>query len=135
MEFFREGNLLRLDIFKSFTSDVNKIAGTLIGLVVLLGVYLQTAKKKQRLLPGVPVVGGADSASIRAQRKRFIHDSKAMLTEGYAKVKSHLLMSKKNLTVFFISVQGETLLCSYGGWRAFDDPSSVFGVPQDRTNR
>lgn len=56
--------------------------------VALLLIYLQATTKKQRLLPGVPIVGGSDPASIKASRMRFIHDSKAMLTEGYKKVGS-----------------------------------------------
>lgn len=54
--------------------------------IILVIVYVQATAKKQRLLQGVPVVGGSDPASIKASRKRFIHDSRAMLTEGYQKV-------------------------------------------------
>jgi hypothetical protein len=42
--------------------------------------------KRQRLVPGIPIVGGSDKKAILKNRKRFIHDGKDMLLEGYEKV-------------------------------------------------
>lgn len=41
---------------------------------------------KQKLVPGVPIVGGNSKKEILASRKRFIHESKDMLVEGYEQV-------------------------------------------------
>lgn len=43
-------------------------------------------RKRQRLAPGVPIVGLEGGTSLAAARKRFVHDSKSMLVEGYMKV-------------------------------------------------
>jgi len=52
-----------------------------------LGYSLATGKsKKQRLVQGVPIVGGTDKESILQSRIRFIHDGKNMLQEGYSQV-------------------------------------------------
>lgn len=40
----------------------------------------------QRLVAGVPIVGGKDTATIKQNRLRFVHDGKRMLQEGYQAV-------------------------------------------------
>lgn len=59
-------------------------------LFVFLRYLWNSQKKRQKLVPGIPIVGGKDKASIIKNRQRFIHDSKAMLEEGYQKVMSFL---------------------------------------------
>ena len=41
---------------------------------------------RQRLVPNVPIVGLDEIGNIAKARKRFRHDSKAMLLEGYHQV-------------------------------------------------
>lgn len=72
--------------YQPFVLDVRNLWAYLMFLVITLGFFLQNGGRKQRLVPGIPVVGGSDRESIKKQRKRFIHDSKAMITEGYKKV-------------------------------------------------
>ncbi|KAI0550324.1 putative cytochrome P450 [Xylaria curta] len=69
----------------------------------VIGILLYSAaEKRQRLAPGVPIVGGSDKASIKRNRTRFIHDGKAMLVEGYKKNKG---------SIFYVpSVLGERLM-------------------------
>ncbi|KAI1818685.1 putative cytochrome P450 [Poronia punctata] len=58
--------------------------------------------KRQRLAPGIPIVGGSDKESIKKNRQRFIHDGMAMLAEGYEKHKG---------SMFYVpSVLGERLM-------------------------
>ncbi|KAL9576510.1 MAG: hypothetical protein Q9212_007036, partial [Teloschistes hypoglaucus] len=37
----------------------------------------------KRLIPGVPIVGIDERGSVQAARKRFVHDAKGLLQEGY----------------------------------------------------
>ena len=53
--------------------------------VLILFVLFGTPKKRQRLVPGIPVVGGDYEANVLKNRKRFVHDGKDMLLEGYQK--------------------------------------------------
>jgi hypothetical protein len=55
-------------------------------LLVIHFLIQRWAVKRQRLVPGVPIVGGTDRQSIQKNRIRFIHDGKSMLEEGYEKV-------------------------------------------------
>ena len=58
--------------------------------VLLLGLLVVTASsraKKQRLVPGIPIVGGNSSQDVKRNRTRFVHDGKAMLDEGYRQVR------------------------------------------------
>ena len=41
---------------------------------------------KQRLVPGILIVGGSSKDEVRASRSRFVHDSRSMVLEGYEKV-------------------------------------------------
>ncbi|XXH01261.1 hypothetical protein Hte_007615 [Hypoxylon texense] len=61
----------------------NEIGGLLlfVALAVILLKYF--SKPKQRLVPGIPVIGGASKKDRIRNRERFRHDSKAMLAEGY----------------------------------------------------
>jgi hypothetical protein len=62
----------------------------IVGLVTIVVSILFIAPfgKRQRLAPGIPIVGGSDKASIKKNRTRFIHDGMAMLAEGYQKVRN-----------------------------------------------
>ena len=46
----------------------------------------QSYSQRQRLAPGVPIIGVDEKGSVKAARKRFLHDAKGLLNEGYAKV-------------------------------------------------
>jgi hypothetical protein len=48
--------------------------------------YTYLSRKKQRLVPGILVVGGDDKPSIRKNREKFRQSAKDMLEEGYHKV-------------------------------------------------
>ena len=43
---------------------------------------------KQRLVPGIFVVGGFSKDHIKESRSRFVHDSRSMVLEGYQQVSS-----------------------------------------------
>lgn len=47
---------------------------------------IKTYNKRQRLIPGVPIVGIDERGSVKAARKRFVHDAKGLLQEGYEMV-------------------------------------------------
>lgn len=49
-------------------------------------VVSQLSSAKQQYVPGVPIVGGADAASIKKNRLRFVGDSMSMLKQGYQDV-------------------------------------------------
>ncbi|KAH8781070.1 putative cytochrome P450 [Diaporthe sp. PMI_573] len=57
------------------------------GFILLIASFALALKHvfgpKQRLIRGVPVIGGKDEKNRIRNRERFRHDSKAMLTEGY----------------------------------------------------
>lgn len=57
---------------------------TILGLIIIT-VYGQS-RKHQRIVPGIPIVGGSDKESVLRSRKRFVHDGKSMLLEGYGEV-------------------------------------------------
>lgn len=57
--------------------------------IIVLGLLLATVSnrpKKQKLAPGIPVVGGSGLQQVKESRKRFIHDGKSMIEEGYRQV-------------------------------------------------
>lgn len=56
---------------------------TVLGVLFIAAIFW-VSKPHQRLIPGVPIVGGKDAASIKKNRLRFVHDSMRMLQEGYA---------------------------------------------------
>lgn len=71
------------NIFQNPTSLSGYLAIILVGLLLAT---VSPSSKKQKLAPGVPVVGGGDLEQVKQNRKRFIHDGKAMLAEGYRQV-------------------------------------------------
>lgn len=81
-------------------------------IVLLLGLLVATASsstKKQELVPGIPIVGGNNSQDLKRNRKRFVHDGKAMLDEGYRQVRRKYL--KEELVVSdLLNVQSEDKL-------------------------
>lgn len=52
----------------------------------LLLVKVSSRPKNQILVSGIPIVGGSDSQHVKENRKRFIHDGKSMIEEGYQQV-------------------------------------------------
>lgn len=52
-------------------------------LCAIIGLKWVFFNNKQVYAPGVPIYGGADDASLKKNRVRFVHDSKTMLLEGY----------------------------------------------------
>ena len=70
-----------------FSGFQNKVPGYMF--IVLTGLLLVTVSsrpKKQILVSGIPVVGGSDSQHVMENRRRFIHDGKSMIEEGYQQV-------------------------------------------------
>jgi hypothetical protein len=53
----------------------------------LLFVTVSQRPKRQRLVPGIPMVAGSDIQHVKQSRKRFIHDGHSMLAEGYREVR------------------------------------------------
>lgn len=58
-------------------------------LALALVIVFGQSKKRQKIVPGIPIVGGSDNETVLRNRTRFIHDGKAMLLEGYQKVTIH----------------------------------------------
>ncbi len=56
----------------------------------VLSVVVFSNSKRQRMLPGVPVIGLDGTKTIRQAREQFRHDSKTLLLEGYRKVFLHV---------------------------------------------
>ncbi|KAI4087876.1 MAG: hypothetical protein LQ344_006501 [Seirophora lacunosa] len=50
----------------------------------------QSYSKRQRLAPGIPIVGLDKNGSVKAARKRFIPDARGLLREGYEMAKGGL---------------------------------------------
>ncbi|KAI9739473.1 MAG: hypothetical protein M1818_005161 [Claussenomyces sp. TS43310] len=75
--------------YQPFARNANNVWAGLMLLIIVLAICIQPVSKKQKLVSGMPVVGGSDHASIKKQRGRFVYDSKAMLAEGYAKHKGN----------------------------------------------
>jgi len=90
-----------------------------------LGYSLATGKsKKQRLVPGVPIVGGTDKESILQSRIRFIHDGKNMLQEGYSQVYLSGIKWERSRTNSFV-VEEQLLLHPQCARRETDDSDQV----------
>jgi len=71
-----------------FYENRSKLSGYLSVIFVgLLMVIVTRRTAKQRLVPGIPIVGGSGIDNIKKNRKRFIHDGKSMLDEGYREVR------------------------------------------------
>ncbi|KAI0107962.1 cytochrome P450 [Hypoxylon sp. NC0597] len=63
--------------------DKNGLSGLLILITITAITWNYLSTPKQRLVPGIPIIGGASTKDRIRNRERFRHDSKAMLTEGY----------------------------------------------------
>ncbi|KAI1409846.1 cytochrome P450 [Hypoxylon sp. FL1857] len=61
----------------------NEITSLLFIITVTLIIWNYFSAPKQRLVPGIPIIGGTSTKDRIRSRERFRHDSKAMLTEGY----------------------------------------------------
>ncbi|KAL8948613.1 MAG: hypothetical protein Q9222_005208 [Ikaeria aurantiellina] len=51
---------------------------------------IQSYSKRQRLAPGIPIVGVDKNGSVKAARQRFIPDARGLLREGYEMAKGGL---------------------------------------------
>lgn len=65
------------------TLSKNDISGLFIFIIFTVIILNYFSAPKQRLVHGIPVIGGASKKDRIRSRERFRHDSKAMLTEGY----------------------------------------------------
>ena len=74
-----------------FFNFETKVSSLFIILVGLLLVTVSNRPKMQILVPGISVVGGSDSQDVKESRKRFIHDGKSMIEEGYQQVRRTLV--------------------------------------------
>ncbi len=82
-----ESKFPAIEDFETFENRT-KLSGYLtVILVGLLFVTVSQRPKRQKLVPGILIVGGSDIQDVKQNRKRFIHDGKSMLAEGYRKVR------------------------------------------------
>lgn len=63
--------------------DTHRISTLVLLASIVLAIWLYSSSPKQRLVPGIPVIGGSSKNDRVRSRERFRHESKAMLTEGY----------------------------------------------------
>ena len=83
--------IYRMDKFDITTPIHFPPVFNLYGLLLLLCLSILTflsQPKRQRILPGVPIVGVGEAVKVSEARTRFRHGSKDILLEGYQKVKS-----------------------------------------------
>ncbi|KAK1473864.1 cytochrome P450 [Colletotrichum tamarilloi] len=86
--FFDFDSLLLWHYARDYTNGNHGLAMTFLGLTVGLIVLLCALfPDKQKLVPGVLVVGGNAKHSIKANRERFRQNAKEMLQEGYKRAK------------------------------------------------
>ena len=62
------------------------IIASLLCIIVMVQVLRNQLHPRARLIPGVLIVGGSDTASIKRSSLEFVTNSKEMLIEGYAQV-------------------------------------------------
>ncbi|KAI1356558.1 putative cytochrome P450 [Xylaria sp. FL0043] len=86
-----------VDILSTRTTALTTFITLLVSLI-----FFKPFAKRQRLVPEIPIVGGSDQASIKNNRKRFIHDGMAMLLEGYQENRGNMY--------YVPSVLGERLM-------------------------
>ncbi|KAK3177962.1 hypothetical protein OEA41_000094 [Lepraria neglecta] len=82
-----ESKFLAIQGFEFFENRTKLSSYLTVIVVGLLFVTLPQRPKRQKLAPGIPIVGGSDIQHVKQNRKRFIHDGKSMLAEGYRKTK------------------------------------------------
>ncbi|KAI4217474.1 MAG: hypothetical protein LQ351_000069 [Letrouitia transgressa] len=63
------------------------LAPALIAIIFLLvsTSAIQSYNNRQRLAPGIPIIGVDEKGSVKAARKRFLNDARGLLREGYEK--------------------------------------------------
>lgn len=60
-------------------------------LIIFLYVLRELSKgQRQKLIAGIPIVGGNDAKSIKLNREKFRTQAKEMLLEGYEQVRVNL---------------------------------------------
>lgn len=103
----------------------------LTGIVTVLFI-IWNKRSGQRLVPGVPIVGGKDTATIKQNRIRFVHDGKRMLQEGYQAVCYTIIYasSSLNFVLTFPSDRWRIVLRSKQAWRTADAPHQVSGTAE-----
>lgn len=133
--FFDLDSLLFRHYAHDYTNGNHGLAMTFfcltVGLIILLCALLPD---KQKLVPGVLVVGGNAKHSIKANRERFRQNAKEMLQEGYKRV-CYLL--KYSVPESFLQSLGERrlLLRPQSTGRTSDDSLKILGGAQDGPNR
>ncbi|KAI1206785.1 cytochrome P450 [Annulohypoxylon truncatum] len=63
--------------------NMNDICGILFVTILTASIWYYFSPPRQRLVPGIPVIGDAGSKERIRNRERFQHGSQAMLAEGY----------------------------------------------------
>ena len=92
--------------------------------------------KHQRLIPGIPIVGGDSQQDIKNSRIRFIHDGKAMLEEGYKKVSCSLhFYFYADSVAYIVLVWRGFLLCPECTRGASNDTRQIPGRSEDCSHR
>lgn len=99
----RVADLLLQKIAKSHFPAAENVPTSILILITttlfILIVAFRSVKPRQRILRGIPIVGGDDAASVKESRIRFVHDGMNMLLEGYKKVRElwtgyHMIQSQ-----------------------------------------
>ena len=88
---------------------------------------------KQRLVPGILIVGGSSKDEVRASRSRFVHDARSMVLEGYEKVSGSFTTAEGGADI--LSGKRWEVLPSKQSRRAIDAAYQVPGRPEERSGR
>ena len=88
--------LKSLDPF-SYQSRILSCVSIVIGSLLLL--VLASHHEKQVLVSGVPIVGGGESQHVKKNRRRFIHDGKSMIEDGYQQVGRYAFLKEVSLLI------------------------------------
>ena len=103
------------------------LAPALIAIIFLLisTSAIQSYNNRQRIAPGIPIVGADGPGGVKAARKRFLGDAKGMLREGYEQVGEPPNRFGKVLIAGTIG-QRWTILRTKSTWRTFDVAPQIY---------
>jgi len=113
------------------SSEQTEKTTMIIGAVVLVAIMscwlIPIWSRRQRYIPGVPIIGGSNPTSIKKSRLRFVHDSMSMLLQGYREVSCGDrpgTRGEQTLMDLWIDSRG-SLLRPDQTWREIDAPGQV----------
>lgn len=107
----------------------------LLALLLALSGPVLYPRRKQRYVPGVPIVGLEESGDIKQARENFCKDAKTMLMEGYRKAcRLPILMLQVSWAKQRTVQKSRPVLCPQPTRRTLDDSSQVRRGAQDSTS-